>query len=243
VLDIGIHPLSWQQALDTVAQWSHERSSRYVCICNVHVVVTASREQEFGRIVREADMATPDGAPVAWMLRRMGSRNQERVNGPDLMLRYCEQAAARDEPIFLFGSTDETLSQLQIRLKQQFPKLVIAGAISPPFRKLSAEENDAIIEQINSSGAGTVWVSLGCPKQEQWMAANRGRVRAVMLGVGAAFDFHAGTKPRAPEWMRNYGLEWLHRLLSEPQRLWRRYLVTNTLFICMAARQLLVGKS
>jgi N-acetylglucosaminyldiphosphoundecaprenol N-acetyl-beta-D-mannosaminyltransferase len=157
------------------------------------------------------------------------------------MLEYCAHAARIGQSIFLYGSTEETLISLRAQLLKRFPDLQIAGAIAPAFRQLTAEEDAADVECINVSGAGTVWVGLGCPKQELWMAAHRGRVNAVMLGVGAAFDFHAGNLVRAPVWMRNCGLEWLHRLASEPRRLWKRYLVTNTVFIWCAARQFLLG--
>lgn len=213
-----------------------------VCICNVHSVVRAWQETEFGRVVNEADMATPDGAPVAWMLRRLGHAGQQRINGPDLMWRYCEQAQLRGEPIFFYGGTEETLARMRLMLLAAFPGLKIVGAISPPFRALTPDEDATIVDQINASGAGVVFVSLGCPKQELWMAAHRGRVHAVMIGVGAAFDFHAGTTRRAPRWMQNSGLEWLHRLLSEPRRLGKRYFVTNSLFIFAAAKQLLIMK-
>lgn len=213
-----------------------------VCICNVHSVVRAWQETEFGRVVNEADMATPDGAPVAWMLRRLGHAGQQRINGPDLMWRYCEQAQLRGEPIFFYGGTEETLARMRVMLLAAFPGLKIVGAISPPFRALTPDEDATIVDQINASGAGVVFVSLGCPKQELWMAAHRGRVHAVMIGVGAAFDFHAGTTRRAPRWMQNSGLEWLHRLLSEPRRLGKRYFVTNSLFIFAAAKQLLIMK-
>jgi N-acetylglucosaminyldiphosphoundecaprenol N-acetyl-beta-D-mannosaminyltransferase len=155
------------------------------------------------------------------------------------MLDYCAHAAEVGQAIYLYGSTTATLRALRAFLTEQFPRLHIAGAESPPFRSLTAEEDAAAVARINASGAGSVWVSLGCPKQEQWMAAHRGRVQAVMVGVGAAFDFHAGAVRRAPHWMRASGLEWLHRLASEPRRLWKRYLVTNSLFIIGAAGQLL----
>lgn len=241
VLQSPIDVLSWDTALARIHAWAARRESRYVCITNVHSVVTAGQDAAFGQVIEQADMATPDGAPLAWMLRRLGHAGQQRINGPDLMWRYCQQAAARDESIFLYGASEHTLQLLQDRLCQQFPGLRIAGAISPPFRPLSAAEEEAFVAAINASGAGTVWVSLGCPKQEKWMAAQRGRIQAVMIGVGAAFDFHAGTVTRAPAWMREHGLEWLHRLASEPRRLWRRYLVTNSLFIAGALRQLLRG--
>ncbi len=238
VLTVPIDVVSWEDAIARIQGWADQRSSRYVCITNVHSVVTARRDGLFSQVVRSADMATPDGAPVAWMLRRLGFAEQQRINGPDLMWRYCEQAAGRNESIYLLGATPETLERLQNRLAATFPALRIAGAESPPFRPLSGSEDAAIVARINASGAGTVWVSLGCPKQELWMATHRGQVRAVMVGVGAAFDYHAGTVRRAPAWMRNAGLEWLHRLASEPRRLWRRYLLTNSIFIWAAARQL-----
>lgn len=239
VIGSAIDVLGWDEALARLLAWSRERTSRVVCICNVHSVVTARQDPAFAAVLRQAELCTPDGAPVAWMLRRLGHAGQPRINGPDLMWRYCERAAAAGEAIYLYGGTDETLQLLQQRLRAAFPGLRIAGAHSPPFRALTPEEDAAVVAAINASGAGTVWVSLGCPKQELWMQAHRGRVQAVMLGVGAAFDYHAGTIRRAPVWAQRAGLEWLHRLLSEPRRLWKRYLVTNTLFVFAAARQLL----
>ena len=242
VLGVPIDALDWGLAIARIRKWARNRDSRYVCICNVHSVVTATQNARFGDVVRQADMATPDGAPVAWMLRRAGFLGQQRINGPDLMWKYCAQAASTGESIYLYGGADHTLSILRQKLIEAYPALNITGAYSPPFRALTPEEDAADVERINTSGAGTVWVSLGCPKQELWMAAHRGRVNAVMIGVGAAFDYYAGTIQRAPLWMQNVGLEWLHRLVSEPRRLWRRYLVTNTLFIVGAARQLLNNK-
>jgi len=239
IIGVLISVVSWESSLKQIVYWAQKKESRYICICNVHSVVTASQNQEFGRVVNDADMATPDGAPVAWMLRRLGHVDQQRINGPDLMWKYCEQAQTRDELIYFYGSTEETLTSLKLKLLVAFPNLKIAGVISPPYRTLTPDEDAAIIDQINASGAGVVWVSLGCPKQELWMAAHRGRINAVMIGVGAAFDYHAGTIKRAPKWMQDCGLEWFHRLASEPRRLWKRYMVTNTLFVIGAARQLL----
>jgi len=241
VLSATVDVLSWDQAIRRIQDWSAKRESRYVCITNVHSVVTAGQDADFGAVVRNADMVTPDGAPVAWMMRKLGFGDQQRINGPDLMWKYCEIAAGRGESVFLYGGTPETLAILRTRLQAVFPGLKLAGSISPPFRKLTAEEDAVDVAAINSSGAQTVWVSLGCPKQEKWMAAHRGRVNAVMLGVGAAFDYHAGTIQRAPLWMQRNGLEWLHRLWSEPGRLWKRYLVTNTLFVIGAIKQLAFG--
>lgn len=237
VLGTPIDVLSALTAVQRIAAWAAARESRVVCICNAHSVVTATRDAVHQQALAGADMATPDGAPVAFMLRRQGAAGQRRVSGPDLMADYFDHAAASGEAVFLYGSTEDTLARLQQRLRARWPRLRVAGAIAPPFRPLSAAEDEAHVRAINASGAGTVWVSLGCPKQEQWMAAHRGRVQAVMVGVGAAFDFHAGTVVRAPAWMRDNGLEWLHRLLSEPRRLGRRYLVTNTLFLWGALGQ------
>ena len=238
VLGAQIDALSWDAAVAPLLGWAHARESRYVTICNVHVVVSASRDAAYRDIINGSDMATPDGAPVAWMLRRQEFAGQPRISGPDLMWALCGQAATENLPVYCYGSTEATLGLLAERLRAAFPVLRMTME-SPPFRALSAEEDTAAVDRINASGAGIVFVGLGCPKQERWMAEHRGRVNAVMIGVGAAFDFHAGTVRRAPAWMRDNGLEWMHRLLSEPGRLWKRYLVTNTLFILGAARQLL----
>ncbi|MCL5061577.1 MAG: WecB/TagA/CpsF family glycosyltransferase [Candidatus Thermoplasmatota archaeon] len=238
VLGAQIDALSWDAAMARLLGWAHARESRYVTICNVHVVVSASRDAAYRDIINGSDMATPDGAPVAWMLRRQGFAGQPRISGPDLMWALCERAAAEYLPVYCYGSTGATLALLERRLQEAFPTLRITTE-SPPFRALTPVEDAAAVDRINTSGVGIVFVGLGCPRQERWMAEHRGRIDAVMIGVGAAFDFHAGTVRRAPAWMRDNGLEWLHRLLSEPGRLWKRYLVTNTLFIVGAARQLL----
>jgi len=239
VIGSSIDVLSWQGAIARLGEWSRERASRVVCICNAHSLVTARIDPTFAAVLNHADMCTADGAPVAWMLRRLSHTDQQRINGPDLMWRYCEWAAANGESIYLYGGTEATLSELQVRLITAFPGLLIAGAASPPFRPMSAEEDAAAVAAINASGAGTVWVSLGCPKQEFWMDGHRGQIKSTMVGVGAAFDYHAGTVRRAPVWVQRAGLEWLYRLASEPRRLWRRYLFTNTYFVLSAIRQLI----
>jgi N-acetylglucosaminyldiphosphoundecaprenol N-acetyl-beta-D-mannosaminyltransferase len=238
VIDAYIHALSWGETLSRITAWAKARESRYVCICNTHSVVTVSQDAEFQKVVNQADMATPDGMPVAWMLRRLGFDTQERINGPDLMWKYCAQAEHSGEVVYFYGSTDATLKLLSDNLLAAFPKLRIGGIYSPPFRAINEAEDEAIVASINASDAGVVFVGLGCPKQEKWMAAHRNRIHAVMIGVGAAFDYHAGTVQRAPLWMQRNGLEWLHRLCSEPNRLWKRYFVTNTLFIFGAGKQL-----
>lgn len=239
VLGVRIDAISWEVALNRLLSWAQARESRYVAISNVHVVVSAAQDTAYAKVINGADMATPDGAPVAWMLRRLGFAGQPRISGPDLMWELCERCAAAGPSVYFYGSTEATLRVLTERLHAAFPQLVVVGNESPPFRALTDEEDAAAVARINASGAGIVFVGLGCPKQERWMAEHHGQVRAVMIGVGAAFDFHAGTVRRAPAWMREHGLEWLHRLCSEPGRLWRRYLVTNTLFVAKASLQLL----
>ena len=240
VFGVSVDAVDFDAALARVMAWGHARASRYVVLANVRVVVTASREADFGRMLAEADMATPDGAPVAWMMRKLGRVGQQRVCGPDLMWALLGRCAQEGLGVYFYGSTPETLAALSARAGVAFPGLKVVGAESPPFRPLTELEDAEAVARINASGAGLVFVGLGCPKQERWMLQHRGRVNAVMLGVGAAFDFHAGTVSRAPLWMREHGLEWLHRLGSEPRRLWRRYLVTNTLFVLLATRQLLL---
>lgn len=235
VLGAFIDALTWDQAVERLADWGARRDSRYVCICNVHSVVTASQDSSFMEVLNDADMATADGTPVAWSLKAAGYHDQQRINGPDLMWKYLAVAEQRGQTVFFYGSTDRTLELLRQSMLQSFPRLKIGGMISPPFRELSAEEDQASVDQINASGAAVVFVGLGCPKQEQWMAAHRGRIQGVMVGVGAAFDYHAGTIKRAPRWMQDSGLEWFHRLMSEPRRLAKRYFVTNSLFVWKTA--------
>lgn len=231
-----IDACSWAEALDRIDAWCGQ--SRVICICNVHSIVTATHDKAHQAVLNAADMSTPDGMPLAWSLRKMGFPAQQRINGPDLMWKYCARAANGSHKVYLYGSTESTLVKLSAALKAAFPLLQIAGISSPPFRQLTVEEDEADIERINASGADVIFVSLGCPKQERWMYEHRGRIKCVMIGVGAAFDYHAGTIRRAPLWMQNSGLEWLHRLASEPRRLWRRYLITNFLFVWKMVFQL-----
>jgi N-acetylglucosaminyldiphosphoundecaprenol N-acetyl-beta-D-mannosaminyltransferase len=235
VIGSRIDALDWRGCVGLIASWAARRESRYVCLCNVHSIVTARRDAGFRRVIEAADLALPDGAPVAWAMRRAGRRGQQRLDGPQLMWRCCARAARDGLPVFLYGADAHTLARLSEALTRRFPALRLAGCCAPPFRTLTDEEDAAVVRAIAESGAHIVLVALGCPKQEAWMAAHRERVRAVMIGVGAAFDYHAGTARRAPRWMRTAGLEWAHRLAREPRRLWRRYLVTNTLFLAYLA--------
>ncbi|HEX7643156.1 MAG TPA: WecB/TagA/CpsF family glycosyltransferase [Burkholderiaceae bacterium] len=241
VLGAGIDALGWDETLAHIAGWAGARESRYVTLCNVHSVVTATRNPDFARAIEQADLALPDGAPIAWAMRKLGVAGQSRISGPDLMWRCLAMAEARGQTVYFYGSTMPTLQKLVAQIERHFPRLTIGGGIAPPFGPISAEDDAIDLEFINRTGAHIVFVGLGCPKQEQWMAEHRGRVHAVMIGVGAAFDFHAGTRKRAPLWWREHGLEWFYRLCSEPRRLFARYLVTNTLFILGITRQLLAA--
>jgi len=239
VLETFVDSIDWDGALRSIHRWARFRQSRTICCCNVHSVISVRRDVAVYSAIHGADLVTPDGMPIVWMMRRLGFATQQRINGPDLMWKACAMAARQRLAIFLYGSSDATLLALQACLRKHFPDIRIAGVISPPFRNLSVIENECMVARINRSGASLVFVSLGCPRQELWMAQHRGRVRAVMIGVGAAFDYHAGTLTRAPAWMQAHGLEWLYRLCVEPRRLWKRYALTNSLFVLGAARQLL----
>lgn len=207
----------------------------YSCLCGVHGIVTAQHSESMMRALDGAWLNFPDGAPVAWLMRRHGAASAHRVAGPDLMPRVIEAGQEAGVRHFLFGSSADVLERLQRRLLDRFPRAIIAGAISPPFREVTDEENARFAEQIVSSGADIVWVGLGLPKQDEWLHRSAALFApAVGLGVGAAFDFLAGTKPRAPEWVQAAGLEWMHRLLKEPRRLAGRYATTNTEFLARA---------
>lgn len=239
VMGARINALSWDEAIGQISIWGEAHEYRYVSLCNVHSVVTTTLDPEFKMVINNADMSAPDGAPIAWALRHLGYASQERINGPDLMWRYLSKAEQLGQTVFFYGSTDATLKKLRAAVAAGFPKLLIAGAYSPPFRAPTIQEDQFEVDMINRSGANVVFIGLGCPKQERWMAAHCGRINAVMVGVGAAFDYHAGTVKRAPLWWQKHGLEWLYRLHSEPRRLFKRYLVTNTLFILGISLQLL----
>jgi N-acetylglucosaminyldiphosphoundecaprenol N-acetyl-beta-D-mannosaminyltransferase len=184
---------------------------------------------------------TPDGMPLVWALRRLELKDQNRVYGPDLTLNVCRAAAEAGISVGLYGGSQEVLDALQKNYRERFPQLHIAYAYSPPFRPLTRDEDEAVVRAINASGTRILFVGLGCPKQERWVAGHRDHVQAVMLAVGAAFDFHSGRVRQAPRWMQRSGLEWLFRLLMDPRRLWRRYFKNNPRFLWLVARQLLGG--
>ena len=238
VIGFPVSILPFKAQVDTIIGWAHLRMSRIVCVSNVHMLMEGRWNADFAQVLREADMLTPDGMPLVWMTSRMSKQPQERVAGMELMRALCEQAMATGISIFFVGSTDEILLEIRRRLLQEFPNLQIAGMVSPPFRPLTPEEDDALVRQINNSKAGLVFLSLGCPKQERWMYQHKGKVQATMIGLGGAFGVYAGVQRWAPEWVRQNGLEWLYRLMQEPGRLWKRYTETIPPFIWLAFKQL-----
>ena len=237
VVGFPVSTLSFDQQTKVIIQWAQARSSRIVCVSNVHMLMEGHWHNNFARVLLNADLLTPDGMPLVWMTRLMKRCAQDRVAGMDLMQALCQQAQSTEIGLFLLGSTPEMLSKIQRQLLRDFPDLKVAGALSPPFRSLNREENEAIAQTINQSKAGLVFVSLGCPKQELWMHSHRDRVSAVMVGLGGAFSVYAGVTQWAPAWVRSLGLEWLYRLMQEPGRLWKRYAVTIPPFIWLAFKQ------
>jgi N-acetylglucosaminyldiphosphoundecaprenol N-acetyl-beta-D-mannosaminyltransferase len=242
VLGVGISALSLDAAVSQIMTWVRDGDAQYVCVTNVHTVMECQHDEELRRIHNESGMTTPDGMPIVWCAKRAGAHNVTRVYGPDLMLALSAPLAAEKRAVFLYGTVPDTLELLTERLETQFPGLRVAGSYAPPFRALTDDEDARVIDQIRASGADVVWVGLGAVKQEKWMAAHLEALSpAVLIGVGAAFDFHAGTVQQAPLWMQRHGLEWLYRLCREPRRLWRRYLKTIPAFllaICVARPKL-----
>ncbi len=203
----------------------------YICVANVHTTVTAHDDPSYRAVQNGAVMALPDGGPLSQYSRRKGFAQAARVTGPDLMKEMLRESAQKHYRHYFYGSTQETLDILREKITRNYPGAVIAGMASPPFRPLTEEEDAAAVAAINEARPDFVWVGLGAPKQERWMAAHQGRVHALMLGVGAAFDYEAGNIRRAPRWMQRCNLEWLYRLLQDPKRLFKRYFVTNTKFL------------
>ena len=244
VLGVGVMPLNLGQAVAELDKWQREGRRDYVCCISVHGLVTAQRDPEIRNALNRSGLATEDGMPLAWWCRRAGFTQAGRVCGSDLLDAMCTLAGQRGHRHYFYGGSPRALEQLVSRLSQRYPGLVVAGYRSPPFRSLTEEEDEADIAAINEARPDFVWVGLGMPKQEKWMLSHVGRVQAAaLIGVGAAFDFHAGTKPRAPRWMQRSGLEWLFRLVSEPRRLAHRYMIDNAIFVAHAVRQLTGMKS
>ncbi len=240
ILGLRVSAIDVEQALATIDGWIERRAPHYVCVSNVHSVMESWDDPSLRRIHNEAGLVTPDGMPLVWISRRRGFDHVRRVYGPDLMLALCAHSVPRGYRHFFYGSAEGVPERLAERLRARFPGLHVAGAYAPPFRPLTPEEDARVVAQINRARPDVVWVGLGMPRQERWMHAHVGRLEApVLIGVGAAFDFHAGLKRQAPRWMQRAGLEWLFRLLTEPRRLWRRYLSHNPRFVWLMLMQAL----
>ncbi len=239
IVGSNIHATSYTLAAERIIEWSGPRVTHRVHAANVHMVMEAVDDPAFREVVNTADLVTPDGMPLVWALKLLGVPDAERVYGPTLTLKVCAAAALEGIPIGLYGGTPESLEEFKAFLYHEFPGIRIVCAIAPPFRPPTAEEDAADTQQILDSGARILFVGIGCPKQEWWMYHHRDRLPLVMLGVGAAFDFHSGRVKQAPAAMQGMGLEWLFRLIMEPRRLWKRYARQNPRFVWMFGRQLL----
>ncbi len=238
VIGVGVSAVNMQQALATVSGWIDRGERHYVCVTGVHGVMESYRSPELRRIHNQAGMVTPDGMPLAWLLRLAGFYDSDRVCGPEMMPQLFVASQARGDRHYLYGGSPQALRLLRQRLLQLAPDAQVVGTHSPPYRPLTPEEDAAIVAEINQSGADIVWVGLSTPKQERWMAAHRARLNAAaLIGVGAAFDINAGLVRRAPAFLRRTGLEWTYRLVLEPRRLWWRYLSSNPAFVALVAMQ------
>lgn len=213
-----------------------ERTSSYTCVANVHMLVEAHKDPEFADVVNNADIVTPDGMPLAVSMKLIHGLRQDRVAGMDLLPDLLQVAIERKIPVYFYGGTPEMLDRTYSYCNEHYTGLLIAGMHSPPFRPLTETEEEAVIAGINKSGAGFVFVALGCPKQEKWMASMKGRIDACMIGIGGALPVMIGMQRRAPQWMQTLCLEWLFRLVQEPRRLFRRYAVTNTTFLFLLTK-------
>ncbi len=242
ILGVNIAVTNMRDTIDLLKNNIDQLRGRFVCLSNVHTTVMAQQDEEYRRVQNAAFLALPDGSPLALLQRLRGYKEAEQVAGPDLMPALWEATENTGISHYFYGSTRQTVDALKRNLEKKYPGLKIAGMESPPFRTLSEAEDEEAVRRINESGASFVWVGLGAPKQERWMYEHQNRINALMLGVGAGFDFHAGTVKRAPAWMRNHYLEWLYRLTQDPKRLWKRYVGTNGKFLLLSVRDAFVWK-
>lgn len=231
VLGVNYEISNLRDAVSDIKNNIGSLSGGYACFSNVHTLIMAGEDKEYMDVLNNADRTFPDGAPIASKLRRKGYKEAGRVAGPDFMDEMFKATMDGSLTHFFYGSKEETLEKLDDNLSKNYPGLRVRGMYSPSFGEISEEEDRHDVELINEADADIVWVGLGSPKQDKWMAAHRGKIRGFMCGVGAGFDFHAGTVKRAPKWMQDIHLEWLFRLLSDPGRLFKRYLVSNTKFL------------
>jgi N-acetylglucosaminyldiphosphoundecaprenol N-acetyl-beta-D-mannosaminyltransferase len=244
ILGIPVAMTDYEGAIEAMDAMVDERERGYVCAVAVHALTLGYDDPEMAEALRDATLVLPDGMPVVWAANMLGANLRDRVYGPELMLRYNDHCAERGHRIWLYGGRDQgSLVQLALNLRRRHPGINIVGGYSPPFRPMTGEEEDALVDQINDARPDVLWVGIGVPKQEKWMARMRNRLDVpVMCAVGAAFDFHAGRISQAPSWMQQRGLEWIYRIAQEPRRLLPRYLYFNPRFVLAFARQYLTQR-
>jgi len=234
---------SFSEFIEKICSLASQKNSAYVCFANVHMLVEAYDDPSFNKILQNASLVTPDGMPLAKLMKWKHKLDQERVAGMDVVPVLFKEASERGLRIFMLGDTEELLEELESRLALDFPKLAVAGSYSPPFRSLTDSEKEEVVNLVNKAKPDLLLVALGCPKQEKWMAEHAGKIQATMLGIGNALRTYLGKEKRAPSWMQKMALEWLYRLLQNPGRLWKRYFITNGKFILLNLQLMLSGKS
>ena len=242
VINIPLTCVPFDEQMMLILRWAKMRASKAVCLANVHMLMEAERNASYRQVLHQADLVTPDGKPLVLMLRRLGILHQNQVAGMDVFENLCELAQQAGISVYFLGSTEDILDKMKQRISQDYPILKVAGMKSIPFMSVDevrATRDESLIEEVNNSGAGIVFVCLGCPKQEVWMSQYQGYINGVMIGVGAVFAMYAGLTPRAPHLVQQAGMEWLYRLVQEPRRLWHRYSSTIPPFMYLAAKQLM----
>lgn len=239
ILDVEISSVNMTDTLSLINQNIEFVKGNYICVSNVHTTILAYENNLYKTIQNNSYMSLPDGKPLAILAKFKSKLPVSRVTGPDLMEEIFKISDEKSYTHFFYGSTDETLNKLKVELLKKFPNLSIKGMYSPPFREITDLENQAIVNEVNKLNPDFVWVGLGAPKQEIWMYNNKDKINSLMIGVGAGFDYHAGNIKRAPIWMQKLSLEWLYRLLQDPKRLYKRYLITNTKFIFLYGKSII----
>lgn len=243
ILGVKVSNVNLDLACENIERWIINREKRYVCVAPVSTVVDCQNDNEYRNIINHSGMTTPDGMPLVWIGKMKGSKIINRTYGPDLMPAFFKLSERKNYSHYFYGGTSESNEILVKNLHQRFPKLKIVGQYAPPFRGTGKMEDQAVLDEINRLDPDCLWIGLGSPKQDYWMAQHRNKINVpVMIGVGAAFDFLAGTKKQAPRWMQKCGLEWLFRLLSEPKRLWKRYVFGNSRFVFLLIKSYFKNK-
>lgn len=242
LLSLNLSKGTYSDFLESIVHLAESRNSSYICVANVHMLIEAHKDKRFGQVVNNADLVTPDGMPLAKGLEIMYGEKQDRVAGMDILPDLLKISEREKLKVFFYGGTQKMLDETERFCGNEYSKLKIVGLISPPFRELTDKEELKYINEINSSGANFLFVALGCPKQEKWMASMKGRINTCMIGIGGALPVMIGMQKRAPKWMQNASLEWMYRFGQEPKRLFKRYIYTNSLFLYLFSKEYLKQK-